>query len=156
MVSQNDTGTAPYNFVPLNKRIVRAVKRADHLPDHDTFIDDKGKYAYHGYIDVELETLSPTYIRAPQTAENLADENFVASDFFHRGDPKKPVIPGSSLRGMLRTLVEIVTYGKLRSVTDQQLIYRAVFGNSSIAQEYTSRFTGPNVGGGISRGKPTM
>ena len=43
-------------------------------------------------------------------------------DFFYTEERSKPVIPGSSLRGMLRSLLEIVSYSKMKWVTDEKLL----------------------------------
>lgn len=47
----------------------------------------------------------------------------------------EPVIPGSSLRGMLRNLLEIVTYSKPQPVTDNRLAYRT-YDMSSLREMY--------------------
>jgi CRISPR-associated protein (TIGR03986 family) len=71
------------------------------------------------------------------------------SDFFYV-DPttKEPVIPGSGLRGVVRSVLEIVTNSKLQPVTDRQLFYRTL-DTSALGERYRSRMTGgdPNVDG---------
>ncbi|NJL54078.1 hypothetical protein HC928_02180 [bacterium] len=113
---------APYNFVPLPERAVdfreqpglEGLSLEAALPSHDTF--HPGRYT--GYVDVTLTTESPLYIRGPLTQDELEDNSRDRSqhrnkpDFFHHGDPNQPVIPGSSLRGMLRALLEIVNVGE--------------------------------------------
>ena len=100
---------APYNFVPLPERVVRAVENADQLPPHDRFT--QADYPHSGYFDVCLTTETPLYIRAPLRAEQFADPVVSGNDykrltkniadFFHRGEEfggdkvKRPVIPGS-------------------------------------------------------------
>lgn len=149
--STERTATAPYNFIPLPDSIVEA----DPLPDHNTFA--LGRHT--GYFDVQLTTKSPLYIRGPLTAEQFkyqetdhyADGKPIPSrniefmrlvrnlpHFFYTANPGAPVIPGSSLRGMLRTLVEIATFGKLTRITDKGLFYRTVDA-SSIGLEYNRR-----------------
>lgn len=138
----SEPGTAPYNFVPLNQQVVRAVKHVERLPDHNTFVSEN--YSFHGYIDVQLETLSPTFVRAPQTDEQLQSST-TTPDFFHLGDPQSPFIPGSTLRGMLRSLVEIVSHGKMGHITNNNLFFRTV-DNSVIGLEYRSRMVGQDGG----------
>jgi len=146
----NRTASAPYNFVPLPEVVVTAVNNADDLPDHDRYEQDK----YTGYFDVTLTTKSPLYIRCPFTLEEfLRQERGEDSDapfrqqvkntphFFYTRDPGHPVIPGSSLRGMLRSLLEIVSYGKVQWVTEKQLFFRTV-DNTAVGQYYRSRMTG--------------
>jgi len=136
---------APYNFVPLPERAIRADEQPgmqgidDVLPSHNVFRDDR----LHGYFDVMLTTESPLYIRGPLTRKEAEDKEAHRNkpDFFHTGDPNSPAIPGSSLRGMLRSLLEIITWSKLTRVSQRQLFYRTV-DDSVLGKEYSSRMTG--------------
>jgi CRISPR-associated protein (TIGR03986 family) len=125
---------APYNFVPLPERVVTV--DPERLPDQDRYYPDR----HTGWIDCELTTASPLYVRAalePHEFERSLDKDAEAAlpwrgqirnkpDFFYTQDRLRPVIPGSSLRGMLRALVEIVAYGKVQWVSQRKLFYRAV------------------------------
>ena len=54
------TATAPYNFVPLPERVI-----AFRNQPGSAIAIDQGVYhdnRYTGWIDVELETLSPVYV----------------------------------------------------------------------------------------------
>lgn len=130
--------SAPYNFVPLPEKIIPAVSAVHELPDHDEF--DRERYS--GYFDVTLTTVSPLYIRGPIAAQNLPrqEEKSVKDNpaFFHTGDEARPVIPGSSLRGMLRSLLEIVSYSKMQWVSEKQSFFRTVDG-TAIGQYYNRR-----------------
>ena len=132
----NRMASAPYNFVPLPEHVVKAVDQADALPSHDVYLNKSG------YFQVTLTTKSPLYVRCPFTLEaflhqdrkredddkNLSFRQKVRNtpDFFYTHDKAQPVIPGSSLRGMLRSLLEIVSYGKVERVTDKRLFFRTV------------------------------
>jgi CRISPR-associated protein (TIGR03986 family) len=136
----NQTASAPYNFVPLPEKIIPAVPNASELPDHDRYYPEPG---YHsGYFDVTLTTLSPLYIRGPIAAQDLLrqEEKEVKDNpaFFHSGDAGRPVIPGSSLRGMLRGLLEIVSYSKMKWVSEKQLFFRTVDG-TALGEHFRSR-----------------
>lgn len=114
---------APYNFVPLPERVVPAEQRAP--LDQSRYHLDR----FTGRIDCTLTSESPLFVRCGLTPEQLAEglEAKDRPDFFFTSSPDTPVIPGSSLRGMLRTLVEIAAYGKLARVTDRpRFFYRAV------------------------------
>lgn len=145
------TATAPYNFVPLPDRVIAFPDR----PNSAARVD-QGTYhsedRYTGWIDVDLETLSPIYVRgglAPDRYEVMERQEKDTNDktphlqkernrpdFFNTVDPNSPVIPGSSLRGMLRTMCEIIGHGKLSPVSDQALVYRAVGDTSSHGEAY--------------------
>lgn len=66
-------------------------------------------------------------------------------EFFYTADPAQPVIPGSSLRGMLRAVLEIVSYGKVQRVTDKELFFRSV-DDSSLGYAYRQRMVGDAQG----------
>lgn len=156
-----DKAWAPYNFVPLPEKVI---PRAGELPGHDAYDPD----LLSGYFDVELETKSPTFVRAPITREDFEVTDSVEGcseemkkrfrdrvanrpEFFHTGDPNRPVIPGSSLRGMLRSVVEIITYSKVCWVSDRKLVYRAVADRSALGNWYRERMMGRNRSGNPDR-----
>ena len=126
---------APYNFVPINETVIPA----ETIPEFDYYHKDR----YTGYIDLDIEALTPLYIRDTYTKEeevlaNQAKEackicknkdcdkcNYakhrVNPDFFAPGGI--PKIPGSTLRGMVRTLVEIVSYSKMEFTEKNKYFY---------------------------------
>jgi len=136
---QHSKAWAPYNFVPLPKEPTYAEIDQDGLPQtHDQYTQGK----HTGYFAVTLDTETPLFVRGMLTVKDRSDgiESRTKPEAFSI-DMKKPVIPGSSLRGMLRTLVEIVTNSKMHFVSNNKLVYRAVFGNDSLAQDYRSMVT---------------
>ena len=141
----------PYNFVPLNENPVKAtcypgekidqekaLKLNLYLPDLKT-----------GYIDIKLTTLTPLYIRDTLTDTELKEKTekeknkgrYINPDFFSPGN--KVRIPGSSLRGMIRTLMEIVTFGKFTQFDgDRKFFYRALGDKSlDLRNKYNNLFT---------------
>lgn len=152
----NHRAIAPYNFVPLPDMIIPAVADAEALPNHNTYAHPD--YPHTGYFEVTLTTLTPTYIRGMLTEQEFRWQEegkyLDGEDLPKDGNPdfrrlvknkpdffmvqEKPVIPGSSLRGMLRQLVEIVTYSKMKWVTDKRLFFRTVDG-TSIGKYYNKR-----------------
>ncbi len=101
----------------------------------------EGQGRYTGHITCTLTTESPLYVRCALTlkqfeqseqekksAERDDDGTTQTSrgfqhlakntpEFFYTDSTEMPVIPGSSLRGMLRALVEIASYSKMAKVT---------------------------------------
>jgi CRISPR-associated protein (TIGR03986 family) len=131
---------APYNFVRLPEQIVVAEGVP---PDHDRYLADRNT----GWIDCELITMSLLYIRGmltQPTFEAVGDKPFHELDDMQKQERAKffmikdgqPVIPGSGLRGMIRSLVEVVSYGKVQPVTGQTLVYRAVGDTTSLGETY--------------------
>lgn len=84
--------TAPYNFVALPEKILPAPPERTEL--------------FSGEILLELEALTPLFIGGN------GSKTFAPVD--------KPIIPGSSLRGMFKNIFKIVTCGAFRGRTDNQ------------------------------------
>ena len=130
---------APYNFVPLPE----TAKVADPAPPANSHYPNKTKpeERFSGYIGLTLTTKSPIFIRGTRSDKEV--ENRVEAkdkpQFFQPGGTLR--IPGSSLRGMTRSLVEILSASKMEFVGNQQLFYRAVADQvgQSIAQHYRDR-----------------
>lgn len=148
-----DSASAPYNFIPLNDQVITV--KAEDLPDFD---QQKG---YDGYLNLEITAKTPLYIRQSYTAEEMQkleelarkgnkdeelDYKLSLSDFYR---PARAAyrIPGSSLRGMLRTLFEVATYSKMTYIDDHKLYYRS-FGDSSLEYRklYSDRMMGSAKG----------
>jgi CRISPR-associated protein (TIGR03986 family) len=133
-VSPERTAIAPYNFVELPEQVVAA----EAVPDQDQYYAER----YTGQIDCTLTAESPLYVRCGLTPEQLHAEKEAKdqAEFFYV-DPhtKLPVIPGSSLRGMLRAMVEIVSFSKIERVTKRGLVYRAVGDTTSLGERYRER-----------------
>lgn len=130
---------APYNFVPLPEKMVPA---REALLDQDIYHEN----GLTGWIDCELETCSPTYIRCMLTDDEHKKQGNKKPDELTDDDKKErarffgyktvknrlqPVIPGSSLRGMIRSLVEIVSHGRMNWVgKEPTFTFRAVAAKS--------------------------
>lgn len=154
---------APYNFVPLPEAVVKAAASAEELPSHDTYAHPA--HPHTGHFIVTLTTKSPVYVRCPLTRRQfdfneqgldrqgqpvrdgqtrLDDRLKNTPEFFYTTDYTRPVIPGSSLRGMLRALLEIVSYGKLTRVSGGHLVYRGVGDATALGVWYREQMLGPN------------
>jgi CRISPR-associated protein (TIGR03986 family) len=140
---------APYNFVELPAKVVLA----EPLPTQDQYHFGRNT----GKIKCTLTTESPLYIRcglSPSDFEKFGEKSTNLEDlekltleergrrtnFFNNPKNLDPILPGSSLRGMLRSLVEIVSFSKIDRVSDnQRLFFRAVATDpdkDSLAAEY--------------------
>jgi CRISPR-associated protein (TIGR03986 family) len=119
---------APYNFIPLNDQVVESDWGTwDDLPDLSKYCSE----TVTGTIVISLTTKTPIYIRDMKS--ELEEENPVAPYGESNGNIR---IPGSSIRGMIRTLVEVVSYGKFLNYEDKTLYYRGLTDKSSLRQEY--------------------
>jgi len=120
---------APYNFVPLAEQVISV--DVNTLPNLDSFD------GYTGTIDCVLVTQSPVYVRGLMTPDDFTATGQKSFDELSTDQAKRraqfysvegttPRLPGSSLRGMIRALVEIITFSKMDWVTNEPLVYRAV------------------------------
>ena len=124
-----DNARAPYNFISLNKSPVSFPE--DPAKCQDLWRED----CLSGYISLEIEAKTPLYIRGTSTDPALQNKDI--SDFFGPGGIRR--IPGSSLRGMVRTLVEITSfggYGEALTNLKKRFYYRGVGDRTSLGNSY--------------------
>ncbi|MEX1257399.1 MAG: TIGR03986 family CRISPR-associated RAMP protein [Gemmatimonadota bacterium] len=139
MSDTQNKAIAPYNFVPLPDSVMPHPE-VESDPDghllrrlHDRFHSDR----YTGSITLTIKTETPLYTRCATSSGGGPE---LETDFFHHGeDPTTPFIPGSSLRGMIRSLVEIISYSGFTGVDDRQLYYRTFGFPESARERYTER-----------------
>lgn len=116
--------TAPYNFIPLPDKILPSELNAwkeklnsDNQKEireaFQEFLTEKAQLS--GHIDLELETLTPLFVGGSGV------------DFFAPAGRK--IIPGSSLRGMVKNLLKIITCGSWKGnedINNQHLYFRCI------------------------------
>lgn len=95
----------PYDFVPLDMQ---------HLPEkrtpiwHNTYRSDSVKL-YSGYLSLSIQAETPLFI--PQDGASMQNPDKAAEHIYNgNGDY---ILPGSSIKGMLRTVVETLCRGCL-------------------------------------------
>jgi hypothetical protein len=154
--SPDRAGRAPYNFVPLPNPA--AVRGAQPPPDGDRYNAEADLVS--GEIKLKITPLTDFYIRG-----------MLPLGEYRKGE-KKPKdqrepfqvfgelrLPGSSLRGMTRTLVEIIGQAPLDPVNDQRFAYRGVGASQNAgsvtyepyAQPYMTRLSPVKVKAGYLR-----
>jgi CRISPR-associated protein (TIGR03986 family) len=152
---------APYNFVELPDKVVEAQE----LPSGDRYHPNKDVELprHTGRIECTLTTESLLYTRSGWSPEDFSEYGEQAfnklpddiknkrANFFANPATQKQIIPGSSLRGMLRTLVEIVSFGKIDRVSGQQhFFFRAVAADKDdpLKEEYKKYVKPQNIKAG--------
>ncbi|MBF0630905.1 MAG: TIGR03986 family CRISPR-associated RAMP protein [Magnetococcales bacterium] len=122
---------APYNFVPLSEWIFE--------PPHSDQVsrDYPLGEGIRGVLELELTTHSPLLVGGEQGRET---EKEVRVPFFRlpNGDP---AIPGSSIKGMIRNVLEIAAFGKMRLVDDKRYGLRDISGKH-VAEVYRKSLFG--------------
>jgi len=135
-ISPDRRARAPYNFIPLNKTLIENGKP----PAFNIYHNER----FTGYIKINLTTKTPIYIRdtIDKKENDAKKESKDISSFFSPGGEIR--IPGSSLRGMIRTLVEIISYGNFGYFDEKRFYFRAVADQSNLRFLYTDTMVDEN------------
>lgn len=104
--------TTPYRFIPLSPLIVLPAW-ADHV-SHDHPLED----GLCGELTLRLTAHTPLCVGGEQSKPTEREPGRV---HFFRDPAGKPAISGTSLKGMLRNVLEIGSFGRFRQVEDQRL-----------------------------------
>ena len=107
---------APYNFIPLNKEVFFP-EWADNVSQEYPFENSES-----GSIDIEIETFSPIFIK--NSKEYAQNEVMEFCHFIDENGNKKYYIPGSSLKGMIRNVLEILSFSKIDFIDDDTYAVR--------------------------------
>jgi len=128
---------APFNFVPLNDKVYTP-DWADKVSQDVPFSDGED-----GIIEVEFENLSPLFTRDGHSKDKKT--NYSAHIVDKNGN-KKYFIPSTTLKGMIRSNIEIMAFSKMSQYTDRFYGYRIFDSNQSGGDEYRKNME--NVRGG--------
>ena len=97
---------APYNFVPLEKTAFYP-EWANHISQDIPFED-----GVSGSIDYTIKAETPIFVRNGYTDRDHPDE------IFSQTQNGKYFIPGTSIKGEIRNVLEILSFGKMTQVQD--------------------------------------
>lgn len=118
---------APFNFIPYEPDAVL-----------DDWPQERGHWS--GRIVCRLKALKPLLVSGAQTRKSDDDPSECR---FTQVDGK-PVIPGTSIKGMLRNLVQILSFSAMRPVYKEHLFWRRV---NRPGSDYMKKFSGDIQGG---------
>lgn len=117
-----DPDKKPYRFVPLADHVERREIAGHHRME-------KGKW--YGYLDLMLVAHSPVHVAsglivhrddlAPYFAADLDSDNDDLLILSHVRRDGRRYIPGTSLKGVVRSVVEAITYSCLCHVDDRKI-----------------------------------
>lgn len=118
--------TSPYNFVPLS-HFIYFPKWADKVSHDIPF-----KEGFSGSLQIKITANTPVLVGGkPKSADS---RHAGEVHFFEMNN--MPTIPGSSLKGMTRAVLEIISFGKMQRVNDQRLGIRDISCSASIGDNY--------------------
>ncbi|MCP4217944.1 MAG: TIGR03986 family CRISPR-associated RAMP protein [bacterium] len=176
--SGDEYASAPYSFIPLNETVVPSDTinldgpepvngiMANGKTDFSRYFTDEtqGK-KYTGCIELDITTKTPLYIRdsrddaedrqeenkimAKAEREKLSKARYINADFFSPAGRIR--IPGSTLRGMLRSMVEIVSFSKMTFFEAQRKYHFRAFADKSLdlRKEYREKLAGDDAKGNV-------
>ncbi|MGE3613752.1 MAG: TIGR03986 family CRISPR-associated RAMP protein [Sulfurimonas sp.] len=124
--------TAPYNFVPLNKEIFYPSWSED--VSHDVPFED----GESGEIEITITARSPIFIRDHTNPEEFCQHN---GEYY---------IPSTSVKGMVRNVLEIMSFSKMRAEIFDDDTY-AVRDLSKADNFYMSEMKKPTFGGWLKK-----
>lgn len=125
--------TAPYNFVPLNE-YVYIPEWADTVSQDIPFADGED-----GIIEVTWRNVSPLCIRDAGEADRTNGSDNSPHYSMHVKQPdgsRLYYLPGSSIRGMLRNTLNIMSFGKMTQYDNKYFGYRSFDTKKSNGNEY--------------------
>lgn len=107
---------SPFNFVPLNENVFYP-EWANRVYHDIPFRDGES-----GSIDIKITAKTPIYVRNGHNKNEALteDENYLS---FSNVD-NKFFIPGTSIKGMLRNTVKILSFGKMDNIADTRYSLR--------------------------------
>jgi len=111
------TVQSPYRFVPLSKLVV--LPEWGHEASHDVPFED----GVCGELSLTLTTHSRLSVGGEQIASSAAAPGQI---HFFRTPDSKLAIPGSTIKGLLRNVLEIATFSRFKQVEDQKLGVRDI------------------------------
>lgn len=123
---------APYNFVPFPETVIKRYNSFDELPSHNA--SKKGEEELlSGEITFDIVAKTPILVADGKEGD---DDN--APRTFVKNADGKYVIPGSTLRGLMRSTMSVLSLSNwTEQIDDETFFYRTVGeSSSSLAKDY--------------------
>jgi len=142
----NSYSKAPFNFVRLPERPVIRYSSIDELPGHDSYRGKNGEELLSGYIEYTLTAETPIIVSGGIEKEK---DGYRHARFFENVEGKK-AIPGNTIRGMVRSNLQILSFSNIlggvndkgeypnSDIQDSRFLFRDVAGNNSLSRKYAN------------------
>ncbi len=123
---------APYNFVPFPKAI--RVYSDEKLPGHNQAAsesEDPKQELLSGEVSYTITAKTPFFVGSGRKVDNI--------EKFYQNAEGKYTVPGSSVRGLIRSNVQLLSHSSFaEDIDDYALMYRNVTGNSAKDDRYNA------------------
>ncbi len=127
---------APYNFVPLSAWIFKPdwAKQVSHdLPFSD---------GISGTLELTIKAHTPILVGGLQIS---ATRDYPGKIYFYQSPDQRYAIPGTSIKGMIRNILEIASFGKMRLVDDKWLSVRDLTKGGEFYRQHLAQPVGQNT-----------
>lgn len=127
---------APYNFVPLNDKV--------YIPDWVEQISQDVPFSdgEDGSIEITIKNLSPLFVRNGHTKADFTEWSCHVME----GNKKRFFIPGTTLKGCFRSVLEILSFSKMSNYNEDFFGYRS-FTTQVKGADYNSKMKKVNCCG---------
>lgn len=121
---------APFNFVPLNEKVILpewAAEVSQDMPFED---------GIDGELEISIEAKSPLFVRNGYTREQGVKKDSEYKKFSHHNG--QHFIPATSVKGMIRNVLEIISFGKMDRISNDRYAMRDL----NNRKDYLEKMTG--------------
>ena len=117
--------TAPYNFIPFEEFAAIPIEEKEEV-SHNRFysMHSEKQERYTGKITYELKSLTELFVGGDRENENGERLFFQDQDNF--------IIPGSTIRGLVRSNASILSFARPEFIDDQRFLYRSFADKSKV------------------------
>jgi len=132
----------PYNFVSFPEKSVIKYSSPEELPPHNDFKNKENNKLLSGYIEYTLRAETPIIVSSGLDNDNNAK--------FFVNTCGRYAIPGSTIRGMVRTNAQILSFSNIigeknkygeydnSEIENSRFLFRDIAGNNSLSEKYRS------------------
>ena len=129
--------SSPYNFVPLNKKVV--YPHWAKLISHDVPFEN----SLSGTIELNILANTPIFVKdgmSAKEAESYKENNIQKTPFLPNKLEGKYFIPGTSIKGMVANVLEIISFGELKNrVDDKRYAFRDLTRNGVYLNKFKAK-----------------
>ena len=133
---------APYNFVSFPAKAQIRYNDFSELPKHNSYKDKDGKKLLNGHIAYRLKAETPIMVSSGIDKDKQAN--------FFKNSKGEYAIQGNTIRGMIRTNVQILSHSSIvgnrskkgeyedSDIEGSTFLFRDVAGNNSLGKKYST------------------
>lgn len=108
---------APFNFIPISNQV--------YIPSWGDKVsqDIPLKDSLSGNIKLEITAQTPIFVSSGRDSDNTLSE---FTNYIDGNGKKHYYVPGTSIKGMIRNVLEIMSFGKMNNIQDDRYAIRDI------------------------------